>query len=859
MFKSIKNKLLAGVLAGFLIPYALGTLYIQTYSDNRLMSASVEENVLVLGELANRVDQAFIIRMKEQVSMLSLDDRIISGSGHVRNYLSIEGIPSYPKANTTETDVHNLFRSMKTTHDNIGFIFYGLEDGGYIEYPEFKPTGSYDPRTRTWYENAKSQFDVSVSAPYISSVTEELIVSFTRPVVSDESIIGVIGVSIGLDQLKESINAIQISESGYIIVMDQNNNIVVNPEHKDWLTKNIDELLTKETAYLAVDHNKVLEQTLNNKEMVVQGYVSESTGWKYISVIPKSELLQQSDDLTGILIYVNIIVSLFIALITVLIANKLISPINDLDQAIGKMAVFDFDGTEEVVNNYRNQTDEIGTIAKSLGFLRRNIQKHLSKIEEQNKDILEKNEELITSEEELLSQLHQIDEQQEYIKFLAYHDPLTNLPNRLGFSNIAEKKLLEDQAATIGLLDLDNFKTINDTLGHIFGDKVLKGIGERLLRLENKNILVSRFGGDEFLLLHQQKVDDKSIEEFVDTISEVFEDVLQIDGHQITIEYSIGFSIYPNHSKDINKLIMNADMALYSVKENQKGSYAVYNESMNQQLVAKTEIERLLKDALLNDGFKVLFQPLVELETGQVKSFEALLRLKQNTYGPDKFIPVAEETGLIVEIGRLVVRLALEHLAEWRDTGHTLRPVSINFSPLQVLDPSFVEFLTEQLETYNVAGDMINLEITESVFFKNKDKAIELLEQLRAIGVKISIDDFGTGFSSLSYLTYLPVDCIKLDKSLCERFLDLSSIQVMDSLIQLSHSLNLTVVAEGIEDLEQVRRLVVGKCDLVQGYYFSKPLEYDKAFELIDTNYKGQYNRLNQNEMVLIKDQIDAL
>ncbi len=859
MFKTIKNKLLIGVLVGFLIPYALGTLYIQNYSDNWLMTSSVEQSSLLLGELANRVDEAFIVRMKEQVAMLSLDERVVTGKGNVRNYLSTDGNPNQSSPSKVEKSINDIFISMKSTHEDIGFIFYGLSDGGYIEYPGFKPMEVYDPRTRIWYSSALVNDTVTVSAPYLSAVSEELIVSFTKAVKQNNETIGIIGISVGLDQLKSSINEISIGKSGYIIVLDHNNNIVVNPVNDDWLTVNVKDLLTEETSYLTIGHDEVQNQIVGENEMVIQGYESENTGWRYISVIPIDELLQQSNDLTSILIYVNVIVSLLIAIITILIANRIISPINDIDRAIGKMSDFDFDGTENVVKNYSGQTDEIGTIAKSLGIMKDKIQKHLKKIEDQNKDIKEKNEELITSEEELLSQLNRIDEQQEYIKFLAYHDPLTGLPNRLGFTDMASVNFTDDKPAVVGLLDLDNFKIINDTLGHIYGDKVLKVIGQRLLRLEDEDVVVSRFGGDEFLIMRQQECSEEAIQDFTDIITSVFEDAIIIEGNHLNIEFSTGFSIYPHDSKDINTLIMNADMALYSVKESQKGSYAVYHKSMNQRLVAKTEIEKILKDALLNDGFKVLYQPLVDLETGSINSFEALLRLNGNEYGPDQFIPVAEETGLIIDIGRAVVKLVLKNLSDWVNTGHSIIPISINFSPLQVHDATFVEFLLGQLEQSGIEGNMINLEITESVFIENQDKAVELLEHLRSRGIKVSIDDFGTGFSSLSYLTYLPVDCIKLDKSLCERFLDLSSIQVMDSLIQLSHSLDLIVVAEGIEDVEQVRRLVVGKCDMVQGYYFSKALEPEQAFQLIDENYKGRYNKSALEMTSIIEERTDII
>ena len=250
------------------------------------------------------------------------------------------------------------------------------------------------------------------------------------------------------------------------------------------------------------------------------------------------------------------------------------------------------------------------------------------------------------------------------------------------------------------------------------------------------------------------------------------------------------------------------------------------------------EVKKILNEAIEEDAFKILYQPQVDLSTGLVAGFEALVRLRDHNISPGEFIPVAEENGLIGQIGRVVTRMVVEQMGQWNKAGLEPKSVAINFSAVQIHDTGYRNFLMSLLRENDVSPEMITIEITEGIFLEHKDTTIHLLKDLRSKGIKIAIDDFGTGFSSLSYLTFLPIDCIKFDRMLSLKFLEVEDISVMESLIALSHGLNLEVVAEGIEEEDQVRKLKDGRCDIIQGYYFSRPLEAKDAEAMYNHRYE---------------------
>lgn len=428
-------------------------------------------------------------------------------------------------------------------------------------------------------------------------------------------------------------------------------------------------------------------------------------------------------------------------------------------------------------------------------------------------------------------------EQEAYIEHLAYHDPLTELPNRRKFMNKLKEEIDREKKGAVMLLDLDNFKSINDTLGHVYGDRILKKVSELLLDVADEKIFLSRFGGDEFLLLIRDEENLDSIENYAKKIANLFKDKFVMNNNEIYITFSMGITRYPYDTEDVDQLIMNADTAMYQAKHSGKNNYIFFNSEMIERLKQKMEIEKILRDALKKEGFKLVYQPQVHVQTGKIVGFEALLRLQNHHISPALFIPVAEETGLIVEIGKWVTKEAVAQIARWQEKGFKLKPIAINLSPKQLNDGEYLIILQEILREKQIDPQYLEIEITESILLEGTEKMITMLNQLKKLGVKIALDDFGTGYSSFSYLTFIPVNKIKLDKSLNDKFLEKETIKVMYSLISLAHSLNLEVTAEGIEHLEQYKRLKVGGCDYIQGYLFSKPLIVEEIEKIYDYNF----------------------
>lgn len=428
-------------------------------------------------------------------------------------------------------------------------------------------------------------------------------------------------------------------------------------------------------------------------------------------------------------------------------------------------------------------------------------------------------------------------EQEEYITYLANYDYITDLPNRRKFTKQISKEIQGMKAGAICLLDIDDFKTINDTLGHIYGDQMLKMIGDRISGTVDEDTYVSRFGGDEFLVLFTNIEDSDLIQENVNKILYEFREPFTLDYQKHYIKFSVGITQFPKDSNDTNQLLMNVDTAMYHAKRTGKDKCLFYHEKMQDTVKRRAEIGDILREALEEEAFVLHYQPQVDSHSGYAVGYEGLLRLKNYKLSPGEFIPVAEETGLIRDIGRWVTEEAIKQIALWKEKGFLLKPIAINFSSSQIRDLNYIEFLKSKLEEYNVEAKYIEIEITESILLEKTNETMEFLNQLKEMGIRLALDDFGTEYSSLRYLTFIPMDKIKLDKSLCEDLFESGNMGVLDSLIDLAHNLGLVITAEGIEDKYQYEYLKRGGCDYIQGYLFSKPLVVEELEKIYVKNF----------------------
>jgi diguanylate cyclase (GGDEF)-like protein len=412
------------------------------------------------------------------------------------------------------------------------------------------------------------------------------------------------------------------------------------------------------------------------------------------------------------------------------------------------------------------------------------------------------------------------------ISHMALHDALTNLPNRLFFRQEIENRLAHlgrDQKFAVLCLDLDQFKTVNDTLGHPFGDKLLCQVGERLNACLREGDCVARLGGDEFAILQDSLTEPVDTPSLLARIIEVVSAPFDLDGHQVVIGVSIGVAMAPADAKDPDQLLKNADMALYRAKVDGRGTFRFFEREMDARMQARRALELDLRRAIVNGEFELYYQPLVDLVSEQISGFEALIRWNHPERGlvmPSDFIALAEETGLIVPIGEWVLRQACAQAAKWPDAVR----VAVNLSPVQFKTQGLCQVVVNALARAGLAGDRLQLEITESVFLLNNESTLDTLHQLRALGVRISMDDFGTGYSSLSYLRSFPFDKIKIDRSFVHDLSDnKESRAIIRAVVGLGSSLGMSTTAEGVETQEELDYMKRQGCTEGQGYFFSRP------------------------------------
>ncbi|MDF2593676.1 MAG: sensor-containing diguanylate cyclase/phosphodiesterase [Clostridia bacterium] len=432
------------------------------------------------------------------------------------------------------------------------------------------------------------------------------------------------------------------------------------------------------------------------------------------------------------------------------------------------------------------------------------------------------------------------------IKYMAYYDTLTKLPNRILFMEKLENELKRSKAKSISgavmFIDLDNFKNINDTLGHDYGDKLLEYIADKLQAITGKGDTLCRFGGDEFLILKSNMQGEEEMIGFAEEMLRICEAPCFILDKLIYITVSIGIAVYPKDGEKTSVILKNADTAMYTAKALGKNNYIFFNPEMCLELERKIKIESILRQALINNSFELYYQPQVDVKNKKIVGFEALLRLNSEEMGfipPNEFIPIAEESGLIKEIGLWCLKSACLKNKEWREQGYVFETISVNISAVQFEQGNFIEMVINTLEETGLRPEFLEVEITESVLMKSLQKNIETLERLRKIGIKIALDDFGTGYSSFNYLRKLPIHTLKIDKSFIDGICSSRKEQaIAHGIIQLAHQMSLQVVAEGVEKEEQLATLRAKECDKVQGYLFSKPLPADKAEELMK-NFKN--------------------
>jgi len=420
----------------------------------------------------------------------------------------------------------------------------------------------------------------------------------------------------------------------------------------------------------------------------------------------------------------------------------------------------------------------------------------------------------------------------EKIHQLAYYDSMTGLPNRAlltdRFIIAAANAQRKGWMVAVFFIDLDNFKTINDTIGHSFGDELLFRVGEQLKLKMRRSDTIARLGGDEFIILQANVKDINEVNLLAERMLALFKEPWVLDEREFYVTASIGISIYPNNGLDLQELMKNADAAMYKAKETGKNNYKIFTQELNSRMMERLAIENYLRKATEKNEFVLFYQPQVELSTGRITSMEALIRWLSPNIGwisPDAFIFIAEEIGVINVIGEWVLRSACTQLARWHEEGFDDLKISVNLSARQFQQLNLVELINNIIEETGIKAQWLELEITESIAMQDLEHTISVLQSIKDIGISVSLDDFGKGYSSLNYLKLLPINNLKIDKTFVHDITtNVNQAKIAKALIALAHNMDLTVTAEGVEAPEQLEFLKKEKCDIVQGFLFSKPM-----------------------------------
>lgn len=816
---SFKKSLRILLIISSMIPVVLVSVVAHGLLTNKLIDVNTH-NLQRSAETSKQGLEAMLKTQQTEVSLLSIQDELT-----YLTTISNEGRDVAPDA------VNKLLQNRKALYEHCERIsLYNLDHEIIASSdPELIDTDTNSEITLSHMMKTKS---IAVAVDNVKPLSKAGDIIYTLEIGSpimepgSNNVIGYVISTIGTSYFREFLNSISFGETGFGILLDADGTILYHPNLSS-VGKNInyDKLSNLISSYQqgeikASGHMTCFYENTNQ----AYGYcILPSTNW---ILFVKQDIAEIRSITTIILALLFLICTILMVLIVIsanILAKKISTPIIALRDAMRIAS----DGNLTVQSNIKSNNE--------FGELSKNFNKMLHIIKTNYEDLESMHEELLSNEEQLRANY-------DHIEFLAYHDTLTNLPNKLAFLDYANAVLVssppEQSMHAVYFVDLDNFKTINDTLGHEYGDALLVKTSQVLSSIINGAGMLARAGGDEFLLFKENVGSKDHALDFASLIIDHFKDPLDLDGEVVYVSMSIGISLYPDNGLSPNALIKNADIAMYKSKDTGKNKFTLFDSKMEEELNRNTIIIEVLRNAIDNNEVYIQYQPLMELNTNNVIGFEALMRINSERLGfltPGEFIPIAEESGLIVELSSWLIKEACMFNKSLIDKGATPRPVSVNISSVQINRPGFVAMLSDILAETQLPPQYLELEITESTLVSSIMDATMLLKTLQNIGVKVSLDDFGTGYSSLNYLTKLPINTLKIDKSFIDNICvnDKDSC-IAESIIQLAHSLDIRVVAEGVEHENQLALLRAQHCDIIQGYIFSKPLHPAELVDIIE-------------------------
>ncbi|RXT15323.1 EAL domain-containing protein [Ammoniphilus sp. CFH 90114] len=668
---------------------------------------------------------------------------------------------------------------------------------------------------RDYYRVLKNTLEPVVSDVIIAKGKPYPIVALGMPIIQDHHFHGFIGAALSLDSVRNLILD-KLDKPGYTVtIMDSKNQVITTNEPRK---RTMD--MYGSLPHSTVDELKQHSLTSNRSIQIWQPSDpsippmlkwEKSYYWKHThlgSSLPWSIIVKGSVapyQLQVYNLYIKILtICLFILILTqplsLLLSRWIVSPIERLSRITSNLSV-------DAITHKQQEEAWPRTSIREIQILIQNFQ---------------------LMSEKLKDMFYKIQQSNEHLEYLAHHDELTGLSNRYHFKEkfqllVDSKK--ENTLIAILFIDLDRFKFINDSIGHDIGDLLLQQMAKRMVWQCGEKDVIARYGGDEFLIMLPEVIHMEEVESVAQSILDQIQKPFHLEGHEFVVTGSMGISIYPYDGQDIKTLIKHADTAMYAAKDSGKNQYQFFSSNMNESILYKMELEKELRKAIEENQFELLYQPQFYIHNGKISGVEALLRWNHPNMGvisPADFIPLAEETGLIIPIGEWVMREACRQRKKWQ----TDLRIAVNVSMKQFLHEDFIHNLRNILRETGMDPEELKLEITESIAMKHPDYVIEKLKELKRVGVQLALDDFGTGYSSLNYLKEFPVDYLKIDRTFI-RDIETSSAQssIIRSIIHVAHNLNLSIIAEGVETPQQLEFLKDNLCNEAQGFLFAKPLK----------------------------------
>lgn len=720
-----------------------------------------------------------------------------------------------------------------------GRIFYYVDEneqyyGGHDALPN-----SFQLSKQLWYKKASlNPNDIIWTEPYKDEITGNYFISAAKTVNEISGKQGIVAVDLSLSFLNEDIIHSVIGKEGLIFLLNKDGKIIFNNK-KIMIGQSL--FGNKQNEMIHKIQSDFVPFEIENKTYYLHSKPIEKHGLYLISAISKTEINKKLIDSHFIIFIVGIITVLIFSIIVYLLTLWSVKPLKELGKLMGSVESGNYN-VRAKIKDYK----EVMRLSKGFNNMLQAIKRRDEQLVISYNELIEAKDQLKEEYEKLVESQRILKASEEKVHYLASHDSLTGLLNRRSLIDKLSASIKKDHAGkykVIMFFDLDNFKTVNDSLGHSYGDLLLIEVANILGSIPIVEKDVARISGDEFILVLHDVDSFAQIKMIAKSIVKSFDTPIKIGSKAVNVSASFGIAIYPIHATNAEDLLKIADMAMYRVKESGKKGYRIFDEGIKQEVEKRLEIEQGIRECLKKDGFELFFQPLYNTKSDKITSVETLLRTKCD--GLSKFsiaeiINTAETTGKIIEIDRWVLKNACRAIQKINSILQEPIRVSVNISAIHIMQQDFVESISSIIKETGVDPNLLELEITETSVMKSFEVNKEKLEQLKSIGLSIHLDDFGTGYSSLSYLNKLPIDHLKIDKSFIDSMLQTEKgSRIVETIITLAHNIGFTVVAEGVEEEEQFNLLKQYQCELIQGYYISRPKNFQHLIKFIQEKNKS--------------------